>query len=143
MMRAELVGDFCRLEGGSSSVGKSISDLVPQKFRFYEDKTWYLHKKFVTTVLPYLIDKYGIIDVSALPPDMRAGIKAPGALPGKAAVVCPYKTLWLQINAPACIIDAAWKAVIKNYHPDVGGDPEHFLLLKSSYEEIKNGKKHT
>lgn len=47
-----------------------------------------------------------------------------------------YATLFLTKNAPGFMIDAAWKALAKHYHPDRGGNPEDFKRVKEAYEEL-------
>lgn len=46
-------------------------------------------------------------------------------------------TLFLTKDAPRFMIDAAWKALARVYHPDRGGDPAAFHKAKEAYEELK------
>lgn len=52
----------------------------------------------------------------------------------------PRATLFLTKDAPRFMIDAAWKALAKAYHPDRGGDSAAFQKVKKAYEELKNAR---
>lgn len=48
----------------------------------------------------------------------------------------PWAVLHLRPGAPRAIIDAVWKALAKELHPDRGGDEEQFKRVKSAYEKL-------
>lgn len=62
------------------------------------------------------------------------------ALPAN-VVITPYqKRAWYEVldvsqSAPRAVIDAAYRALLKQRHPDVGGSTEEFLELQSAYKE--------
>lgn len=51
-----------------------------------------------------------------------------------------YATLFLTKNAPSFMIEAAWKALAREYHPDRGGNPDAFKNAQAAYEEIKSAR---
>ena len=53
----------------------------------------------------------------------------------------PYKTLYLQPDAPDFLVKASYKILAKKYHPD-GDNPDKDLFekIKDAYEEITNKK---
>ena len=51
-----------------------------------------------------------------------------------------YATLFLTKNAPSFMIEAAWKALAREHHPDRGGNPDAFKSAQAAYEEIKRAR---
>lgn len=54
-----------------------------------------------------------------------------------AAPPSDYEVLFVTRNAPKEVIDAAYKALSKLYHPDRGGDPQRMVQLNVAYGRIK------
>jgi hypothetical protein len=50
----------------------------------------------------------------------------------------PYSVLAVARGAPESVVDAAYRALAKENHPDNGGDPENFKSIKQAYESIKS-----
>ena len=48
----------------------------------------------------------------------------------------PYKILGVSPNAEDIVIEAAYRTLVKEHHPDAGGDPEKFDQLKKAYDSI-------
>lgn len=48
-----------------------------------------------------------------------------------------YDVLWLKPGAPQCVIDAAYKALIRQNHPDIGGDPQVATAINVAYHNLK------
>lgn len=48
----------------------------------------------------------------------------------------PYEVLGVTPNANEVVIEAAYKALVKEHHPDQGGDEEEFKEIKRAYESI-------
>lgn len=48
----------------------------------------------------------------------------------------PYSTLYLTKNAPLSVVKAVYKQLVKELHPDLGGDKEKFLVLQDAYSKI-------
>jgi curved DNA-binding protein CbpA len=51
----------------------------------------------------------------------------------------PHETLGLSPDAPEVVIDAAYRSLVKEYHPDHGGSAEEFAEIKQAYDSIKSG----
>lgn len=49
----------------------------------------------------------------------------------------PYKELYLDEDAPDCVVNAAYKALARMYHPDLGGDTEIMSRINRAYEAIQ------
>jgi hypothetical protein len=49
----------------------------------------------------------------------------------------PYRELYLNDDAPECVVSAAYKALARVYHPDLGGDGETMSRINQAYEEIR------
>lgn len=117
---------------------------LPVQERFLKDGEWFVHE----TQLPELFKKakatgnHEVLSYDAASPHVREKIDQ--AL-GKKRVVSPsfkktagaHAFLHVTENAPMWMIEAAWKAFVKNQHPDVGGDSDHFVKVKSAYESLK------
>jgi hypothetical protein len=49
-----------------------------------------------------------------------------------------YQILGLGINANSDEVKKAYRKLAKLNHPDVGGDPKKFILIKEAYEKINS-----
>ena len=49
----------------------------------------------------------------------------------------PYELLELRPDASLDVAEAAYKAKVRNIHPDRGGSPEHMKALNRAIEEIR------
>lgn len=50
----------------------------------------------------------------------------------------PYSVLGLEPNAEQEVVEVAYRALAKKYHPDiVGGDGDEFKRIKAAYDQIK------
>lgn len=60
-------------------------------------------------------------------------------LNGKASTTSgedPYAALYLTPKAPYSLVKAVYRHLVKEHHPDAGGDQEQFLRLQNAYEKI-------
>lgn len=48
----------------------------------------------------------------------------------------PYAELWLMEGAPREVVQAAYRALAKQCHPDVGGSKEMMQRINAAYEAI-------
>jgi len=51
----------------------------------------------------------------------------------------PYEVLGVKKSASESVIDAVYRELVKENHPDNGGDPEVFKNVKQAYDEITSG----
>jgi hypothetical protein len=49
----------------------------------------------------------------------------------------PYQTLFLDSKAPMEVVKAAYKALSRKHHPDVGGDADKFRTITDAYRRIR------
>lgn len=52
-----------------------------------------------------------------------------------------YATLGLDRACTAEQIKKAYRNMAKKHHPDIGGDPKHFALVKTAYDTLKDKQK--
>lgn len=50
----------------------------------------------------------------------------------------PYSVLGVQPDADEWVIKAVYQALVKEHHPDSGGDPEEFKRIQKAYEAIQD-----
>jgi hypothetical protein len=48
----------------------------------------------------------------------------------------PYEVLGVRSDSPSEVIEAAYRAMAKKLHPDVGGDADAFKQVQDAYERI-------
>jgi len=48
----------------------------------------------------------------------------------------PHEILGVRPDAPSEVVAASYKALVKQYHPDVGGDAAKFKEVQDAYERI-------
>jgi len=121
MLKTPFVADFI----------DELKYTVPAKYRIWEPqkKVWLIDSYYVDEVRE-LVDEYfpdaETIDLA------RAAIarRTPGA-PQWA------RTLFVQPNAPKAVIEAAYKALSKQYHPDLGGSEQLMKQLNNAIEQAR------
>jgi curved DNA-binding protein CbpA len=52
----------------------------------------------------------------------------------------PYQILGVSAEAEDIVIESAYRALAKQYHPDAGGDPEKFKQIQKAYQKITSGE---
>lgn len=50
----------------------------------------------------------------------------------------PYAVLGVKPEAEEIVIEAAYKSLVKQHHPDSGGSADKFKEIKEAYDDIKN-----
>ena len=138
--------DFVWITQPSKQVTQWLRRSVPSSFRYYDSEThlgWALHLKYVVDAAK--LEHYfgGEVDVSRLPEDLRKFIDdtrhewVSDTSLSASPKGDPYRTLFVLPGAPKSVVTAAWKALARDHHPDVGGDPERFKELQAAYDLIK------
>lgn len=51
----------------------------------------------------------------------------------------PYSVLGVEPGSDHDVVKAAYRALMKEHHPDQGGSTEEFIRVKEAYETIQNG----
>jgi len=143
-------GNFFKLFGAPTSVVQYLRYSVSQAYRYFEteDKPhWCVHRDYLIYAIQLGYSELGYVDYSDISADLQVEIaksksswKVRNDLPD-VNINLKYEecfaSLFLTPNAPHEIVDAVWKAVVRKYHPDVGGDEDRFVQMKDAYEKIK------
>lgn len=58
---------------------------------------------------------------------------------GKGYGYNPYKVLGVADNADFKVVKAAYRKLVKIYHPDLGGDTQKFITIQEAFEDIETG----
>lgn len=49
-----------------------------------------------------------------------------------------FDVLYLQYTAPLCVAEGSWRALVKYYHPDVGGDVALFQSVTEAIQVVRH-----
>ena len=60
--------------------------------------------------------------------------------PLASTVADPYRVLGLTAAASGAEIKAAYRALVKQHHPDAGGDEERIIALNAAWELLRDGE---
>lgn len=111
-----------------------------------QEKVWIVQSS-VFDEIHHLISEYFPGHVILISYDAQAEIdryheKPPQARQGEsshsiAISTGPYAVLFINDSAPNCVVDAAYKALAKLYHPDCGGDSGSMSRINSAIASIK------
>lgn len=120
---------------------------VPNTHRycdFTNNLGWALHQKYLVDAMKLEYYYGGDVDVSKLEEDERDLVLSQmGTWPREAVSSAtrvkhsPYAVLHLAPTAPKHVVEAAWRAIAKELHPDTGGDEELFKKAQLAYHEIR------
>lgn len=128
-----------RLHGCPIKLENTIAAGVrPHNRRMWQDSYLHVHYKWLHQVIGWARDQ-GINDInwSELPESWQM-LAAGGALFEKdIQEFDPYAVLHLKSTAPFNVVKAAYKALVKDCHPDHGGDVEEFKKISNAYENIQ------
>jgi hypothetical protein len=53
----------------------------------------------------------------------------------------PFQILGITSNSPADVAKAAWRRLVRQHHPDMGGNEAEFRAVQGAWEEIESGYK--
>jgi hypothetical protein len=97
-----------------------------------EAKHWIIRALYVQELLTFLAQHQAQIQ------DDRASTQAPidrPAMPDDLRGA--FAVLHLAPSAPSCVAEAAYKALVKYYHPDVGGTAELFTVVNDAIRVVR------
>lgn len=126
-------------------LGVILQGVIPPDDRFYDGTKWHILKKHLLSVVRAGYEISGRVDYSRMPGPSQVEIAhekqnwVPGSvrvLPSSAPKTDPYEILFLHQSAPRSIIKSVWRQLLKEHHPDKGGDPVEFQKYKDAYEEV-------
>ncbi len=69
------------------------------------------------------------------------GHRIPTPLPGSLFARDPYQVLGVAASASAAEIKAAYRALVKQHHPDAGGDEHRILELNAAWEVLGDSER--
>ncbi len=121
---------------------EAIKIHIPASSREWDParKVWIVESVYATTALRLMRDTFGDVIFD----DQRFTNREPTPPTSKPQVDPAFATLYVLPDAPAFIIDAAFRALCKEYHPDRAPaherDRAHELMVRinSAYESIRD-----
>ena len=142
---------FYLLTSVPSAVSSWLKSLVPDIYRYYDADHygWCVHENYLMDAIQVAYTNTGVLDYTALSDQWQVSIAREKVnwtyAPSKKAKAVAtaslnsyYSVLYLTPNAPEYMVDAAWKALAKEHHPDRGGDPEVFKQIQAAYMKLKD-----
>lgn len=95
---------------------------IKLNYRKYDTirRSWVIHRAFTTII----IDKISALDLNH-PPVQDTSIT-------------PHEILFVTPNAPMEVVSAAYKALAKIHHSDIGGSDEKMTEINIAYQTIKS-----
>ncbi len=134
---------FVWVHGVSGPVKSFLTFKVqPQTHRYYDaEKGLYaLHVDHLVDLVKIGEFHLGFVDYSDLGVDLQMYIAQGKSGRSQKKTIPqddPFAVMHLLPSAPQSIIEAAWKALAKLHHPDMGGDEETFKRIADAYSRIK------
>lgn len=124
-------------------VVEDLKAAIPARERRWrpETKTWFVTRPYVEFVANLLLRRFGDLEevlafTEPESPHERRGRFRPDPSPIRPTDAA-YRELYLQSNAPAAVIEAAYRALAKLNHPDRGGDDERMRAINLAYEALR------
>lgn len=104
---------------------------IPAPYREWsaEKKTWYIHEEYDETLIHVVESRGGKVI------DKRPQGAALAVIPGPLQAACTL--LCVSPDAPLTVAEAAFKALARRHHPDVGGDTEMMQRLNNALATFK------
>ena len=142
--------DFCLVQFPTSTAANYIQYTIPKVYRFFQKAPmgWRVHKDFIVQTVQLGYGDSGHVDYSQLDEEIQMVIaqeKTNWKVKDNTSKIIPavknkdlaYASLFLTPGAPEFILNAVWKALAREHHPDRGGDEETFKAFKEAYDLIK------
>lgn len=125
-----------------SYISQGIKPLTRRKYD-PETKKWSVHSTRLPQVVVAGQRYFEHVDYSSLPEQLQIKVvqfveqcKKEGPVEYIYLKRRPHSILHVTTDAPPEVIKAAYKALAALYHPDHGGDAEHFMRIQEAYEEL-------
>ena len=136
-----------KLEKPSVAALEYVRRSVPSTHKYFDNEgagTWYIDLKYTVPVGQVQLSSQANLDYSELPEFERKKLDeySRKASPTQLNVNATdsYSILHLLPSAPRVIVDAAWKALAREHHPDRGGNTEVFQKYQAAYDHITKGR---
>ena len=129
------------VHGGGPRFSRAISGGVHNRFRRWDrDKgIWLVHWQWVKWLVDYARTMHMDMDYTDLPHQWQltaAGAFVPGRVTLPEDVKSPFEILYLTTEAPPEVVKAAYRALSKIHHPDMGGDAEKWREIDDAYRQL-------
>jgi hypothetical protein len=131
---------WVELTGLGGKLTLAVKGGIKPAYRRYDEKTqhWLVH----WTCLPFLLHLARShafdVDYGTLPTGWQ--LRAAGAVSPEivtpVVAVSPYAKLFVTEDAPTDVVTAAYRALVRRHHPDVGGDVHRFREVDDAYRRI-------
>lgn len=92
-------------------------------------KAWYIHQEYDDILIDFVESRGGKVI------DKRPQVVTPAVIPGPLQEACTL--LFVTPDAPISVAEAAFKALARRHHPDVGGDTETMQRLNNALATFK------
>jgi hypothetical protein len=99
-----------------------------------ERKIWIVEPVYATTAIRLMRDSFGEVMVE----DTRQEQRDPFQAPNTSTIDPDCKALFILPTAPRCVVDAAYRALAREYHPDRGGVTSTMQALNATYERVRD-----
>ena len=96
-----------------------------------------VHKDYVIQLLEVGYRLFKDVDLTSLPEDVKHKCESFVSIEESNAPKSSFSVLFLTEDVPRFLLDAVFRILAKQCHPDVGGDPEKFKLYREAYNECK------
>lgn len=118
---------------------------VPVAYRSYDPdkRLWTISAPYANRVLDLFLRRFPHATVNEY--EQRGRDSAPPPL-SKAPVLTPHTTLYVLPSAPREVIDASYRALVKEYHPDRLPEPERaqgnerLAKINVAYAQLTGGR---
>jgi hypothetical protein len=139
---------WVRLDGATGKLMTTVKASVRPTNRRrwnHDHETWEIHWQWLHQVAGWARGLGYEVDWSALPETWQmvaAGASVTGdvnsPLQGTAN---PFETLYVAENAPREVVHAAYRALARKFHPDIGGDEDEFKKIDAAYRAIRKARR--
>lgn len=119
-----------------------IKDTVPYEYREWDPilKLWTVDDPYAPDICEYLTHRwpgafthdYGSKEKTAGQEQKRQTFHREAQRP-----ISERRVLFVTDDAPDCVVDAAYKALSRLYHPDLGGDVVKMQALNAAMDRIR------
>ena len=105
---------------------------IPAPYREWDaaKKAWYIHQEYDTTLIDLVASRGGQVI------DKRPQVVTAAVIPGPLQEACTL--LCVTSDAPLSVAQAAFKALARRHHPDIGGDTEMMQRLNNALATFKS-----
>ncbi len=126
---------------------------IPPRDRFYQEESWLIRTDHLFPFIRMALLHKSVVDLTELPNEVQLLVEESRRswavedahyqrtnAPAIEDSTLPeaYRTLYLQPDAPADIVDLVWRHLAKTHHPDKGGDASLFVRYSDAYRILRS-----